>query len=78
MRPPVAHCHFRLAKLHHRRGNRERAQEGLTIATAKYREMAMTYGSSGRMCAHRCYPSRVSTAEEAERSGSSFPLSSSW
>jgi hypothetical protein len=29
--------------LHHRRADRQRAQEGLTIATAKYREMAMTY-----------------------------------
>jgi class 3 adenylate cyclase/tetratricopeptide (TPR) repeat protein len=43
MRPLVAHCHFGLAKLHHRRGDREWAQEDLAIATAMYREMDMTY-----------------------------------
>jgi predicted ATPase/class 3 adenylate cyclase len=43
MRPLIAHCHFGLAKLHHRGGNRDRAQEYLTIATAMYREMDMTY-----------------------------------
>jgi predicted ATPase/class 3 adenylate cyclase len=43
MRPLVAHCHFGLAKLHHRRSNCDRAQEYLTIATTMYREMGMTY-----------------------------------
>ena len=43
MRPLVAHCHFGLAKLHHRRGDREWAQDDLAIATAMYREMDMTY-----------------------------------
>jgi class 3 adenylate cyclase/tetratricopeptide (TPR) repeat protein len=43
MRPRVAHCHLGLGKLHHRTGSRERAQEELTIATAMYREMGMTY-----------------------------------
>jgi hypothetical protein len=43
MRPLVAHCHFGLGKLHHRKRNRERAQGELTIATTMYRQMAMTY-----------------------------------
>jgi tetratricopeptide (TPR) repeat protein len=43
MRPQVAHCHFGLGKLYRRRGDCERAQEDLTIATAMYREMGMTY-----------------------------------
>ena len=43
MRPLVAHCHFGLGKHYRRRGDREQAQEHLTIATAMYREMAMTY-----------------------------------
>ena len=43
MRPRVAHCRFGLGKLHHRRGNRERAQEHLSVATAMYREMGMNY-----------------------------------
>jgi tetratricopeptide (TPR) repeat protein len=43
MRPLVAHCHFGLGKLHRRRGNREGAQECLTIAAAMYREMDMGY-----------------------------------
>ena len=43
MRPLVAHCHFGLGKHYRRRGDREQAQEHLTIATAMYREMGMTY-----------------------------------
>ena len=43
MRPLVAHCHLGLGKLHRPRGDREQAQEHLTIATAMYREMAMTH-----------------------------------
>jgi tetratricopeptide (TPR) repeat protein len=43
MRPLVAHCHFGLGKLCRRRGNAAQAQELLTIATAMYREMNMTY-----------------------------------
>jgi class 3 adenylate cyclase/tetratricopeptide (TPR) repeat protein len=43
MRPLVAHCHLGLGKLYRRTGNREQAKEHLTIATAMYREMAMTY-----------------------------------
>jgi hypothetical protein len=43
MRPLVAHCNFGLGKLNRRAGNRERAREGLTIATAMYGEMGMAY-----------------------------------
>jgi tetratricopeptide (TPR) repeat protein len=43
MRPLVAHCHHGLAKLYHRAGKRERAQEHSTTATSMYREMEMTY-----------------------------------
>src|SRR5262249_52865641 len=43
MRPLVAHCHLGLGKMHHRTGDRGQAQEHLIIATAMYREMAMTY-----------------------------------
>ena len=43
MRPLVAHCHLGLGKLSRRTGKREQAQEHLTIATAMYREMGMTY-----------------------------------
>ncbi len=43
MRPLVAHCHLGLAKLYRRAGKREQAHEHLTIATAMYREMGMTY-----------------------------------
>jgi tetratricopeptide (TPR) repeat protein len=43
MRPLIAHCHFGLGKLHRRAGNREQAHEHLTIASAMYREMNMTY-----------------------------------
>jgi class 3 adenylate cyclase/tetratricopeptide (TPR) repeat protein len=44
MRPLVAHCHLSLGKLHRRTNNHAQAREHLTIATAMYREMAMTYG----------------------------------
>jgi class 3 adenylate cyclase/tetratricopeptide (TPR) repeat protein len=43
MRPVVAHCHLGLGKMHHRIGNPAQAQEHLTIATAMYRKMNMTY-----------------------------------
>jgi tetratricopeptide (TPR) repeat protein len=43
MRPLVAHCHLGLGKLAQRTGTREQALEHLTIATAMYREMGMTY-----------------------------------
>src|SRR4029453_3595940 len=43
MRPLVAHCHLALGTLHRRTGQREPAQEHLTIATTMYREMGMTY-----------------------------------
>jgi tetratricopeptide (TPR) repeat protein len=43
MRPLVAHCHLGLSKLRHRTGDPGQAQEHLTIATAMYREMGMTY-----------------------------------
>jgi len=43
MRPLVAHCHAGLAKLYHRTGKHEQAQEHLTTATTMYREMGMTY-----------------------------------
>ena len=43
MRPRVAHCHFGLGKLARCRGKLGQAQEHLTIATALYREMNMTY-----------------------------------
>jgi class 3 adenylate cyclase/tetratricopeptide (TPR) repeat protein len=43
MRPLVAHCHLGLGKLYGRIGDNQQAQEHLTIATAMYREMAMTY-----------------------------------
>jgi tetratricopeptide (TPR) repeat protein len=41
MRPLVAHCHLGLGKLYRRTDKREQAQEHLTIATTKYREMDM-------------------------------------
>jgi tetratricopeptide (TPR) repeat protein len=43
MRPLMAHCHLGLGKMHHRTGNPGQAQEHLTIATAMYGEMGMTY-----------------------------------
>ncbi len=43
MRPLVAHCHARLAKLYRRTGKRQEAPEHLTTATRMYREMDMTY-----------------------------------
>jgi hypothetical protein len=42
MRPLVAHCHFGLGKLYRRTANPEQAQEHLTTAIARYREMGMT------------------------------------
>jgi hypothetical protein len=41
MRPLVAHSYFGLGKLSRHAGNRLRAQEYLTTATAMYREMDM-------------------------------------
>jgi tetratricopeptide (TPR) repeat protein len=43
MRPLVAHCNIGLGRLHRRTGDRGPAQEHLTVATAMYREMGMTY-----------------------------------
>lgn len=43
MRPNVAQCHLGLGRLYRRTGQREQAHEHLTIATALYREMDMTY-----------------------------------
>ena len=43
MRPLVAHCHFGLGRLNRRMGDHREAEEQLTIATAMYREMNMTY-----------------------------------
>jgi class 3 adenylate cyclase/tetratricopeptide (TPR) repeat protein len=42
MRPLAGHCHAGLATLQSRRGNRARAAEHLTTATAMYRDMGMT------------------------------------
>ncbi len=41
MRPLVAHCHLGLGKLYRRAGERQQAQEHLTVATTMYREMDM-------------------------------------
>jgi hypothetical protein len=43
MRPLVAHCHLGLGKLYLRTGQREQAQEHLTITTTMYRETSMAY-----------------------------------
>ncbi len=43
MRPLVAHCHLGIGKLFQRTGDRQRAQEQLTIATTMYREMDMRF-----------------------------------
>jgi hypothetical protein len=43
MRPLVAHCHLGLGKLYRRTGQREQAQEHLTVATTMYREMDMRF-----------------------------------
>ena len=43
MRPLVAHCHFGLAKLHAKIGQREEAQAHLATATTLYREMDMRF-----------------------------------
>jgi class 3 adenylate cyclase/tetratricopeptide (TPR) repeat protein len=42
MRPLAAHCHLGLGRLCRRTGQREQAQEHLSIATTLYREMSMT------------------------------------
>jgi len=41
MRPLIAHCYVGLGKLYRRTGNREKAEEHLTTATAMMREMEM-------------------------------------
>jgi tetratricopeptide (TPR) repeat protein len=41
MRPRLAHCHLGLGTLYRRTGQREQAQEHLTIATTMCREMDM-------------------------------------
>jgi DNA-binding NtrC family response regulator/tetratricopeptide (TPR) repeat protein len=43
MRPLVAHCHLGLGTLYRRTGDRAKAQEHLTTATAMYREMDMGF-----------------------------------
>jgi len=43
MRPLVAHCHLGLGKLHHRTGDRAKAEEHLTTASKMYREMGMSF-----------------------------------
>lgn len=43
MRPLAAHCHLGLGKLYHRAGDRPKAQDYLTTATAMYREMDMRF-----------------------------------
>ena len=43
MRPLVAHCHFGLAKLHGRTGQREEVGKHLTTATTLYRDMDMRF-----------------------------------
>jgi tetratricopeptide (TPR) repeat protein len=43
MRPLVAHCHLGLGKLYRRTGDRAKAEEHLTTATAMYREMDMRF-----------------------------------
>jgi DNA-binding NtrC family response regulator/tetratricopeptide (TPR) repeat protein len=43
MRPLVAQCHLGLGTLYRRTGDRQQAQEHLTIATAMFREMDMRF-----------------------------------
>jgi hypothetical protein len=43
MRPLVAHCHLGLGKLHHRMGDRAKAEEHLATALTMYREMDMGF-----------------------------------
>jgi len=43
MRPLVAHCHLGLGKLYRRIGEKERARENFSNATAMYREMEMDF-----------------------------------
>jgi class 3 adenylate cyclase/tetratricopeptide (TPR) repeat protein len=45
MRPLAAHCHLGLGTLYHRAGDRPKAQDHLTTATAMYREMEMRFWS---------------------------------
>jgi putative ABC transport system substrate-binding protein len=48
MRPLVAHCHLGLGKLYRQKGDRAKAQQHLTTATAMYREMDVGFYSAGR------------------------------
>ncbi|MFQ5830609.1 MAG: tetratricopeptide repeat protein [Candidatus Methylomirabilia bacterium] len=43
MRPLLARCHLGLGKLYRRTGDRSKAQEHLTTATALFREMDMRF-----------------------------------
>jgi class 3 adenylate cyclase/tetratricopeptide (TPR) repeat protein len=43
MRPLLAHCHFGLAKLHGKSGDRAEAREDFAAATTMYREMDMKF-----------------------------------
>jgi class 3 adenylate cyclase/tetratricopeptide (TPR) repeat protein len=43
MRPLVAHCHLGLGTIYRRTGKGEQAQEHITTATAKYREMGLRF-----------------------------------
>ena len=43
MRPLSAHSHAGLARLYRRTGQRTEADEHLSMATTRYRDMGMTY-----------------------------------
>jgi Tetratricopeptide repeat len=43
MRPLAAHCHLGLGKLYRRTGDAPKAQEHLTTAATRYREMGMGF-----------------------------------
>jgi predicted RNA polymerase sigma factor len=43
VRPLVAHCHHRLARLYGQMGRREQARAAFPTAIALYRAMAMTF-----------------------------------
>jgi len=43
MRPLVAHCHLGLGKLYRRIGERQQAEEHLTLALTMYREMDIRF-----------------------------------
>jgi hypothetical protein len=43
MRPLVAHCHLGLGTIYRRTGKGEQAQEHITTAKAKYREMGLRF-----------------------------------